>query len=175
MAYASWSPLWSGIVDSSIWCEPDHVRIIFVTMLALKDADHIYRGTAFQLSRRANKTEAEVLDALKILSAPDTRRAENQEFEGRRIEAVEEGWLILNGEKYRQLVSIEMKRARNRRAQAAFRERQKAAGKYPVPNPGLPGEARAARAAANGDEDAFNQAVNDHLPEAHPTSMPEYE
>lgn len=151
MAYASWAPLWSGIVDSSIWCEPDHVRIVFVTMLALKDADHIYRGSAFQLSRRANKSETEVLDALRILASPDTRRQENQEFEGRRIEAVEEGWLILNGEKYRQLVSIEMKRARNRRSQAAFRQRQKSA----PPSRPLPGERRYVNAQTEQERDAI--------------------
>lgn len=121
----TWCPLWSGIVDSSIWREPDYVLKVFLTMLALKDADHIVRMTAYQLSERAKKTELEVLDALKILSSPDKRRIEKQEFDGRRIKLVEEGWLILNGEKYRDMVQLEMKRARNRRAQQAFRDRKK--------------------------------------------------
>lgn len=121
----TWAPLWNGIVDSSVWDEPDFVVKVFLTMLALKDADHIVRMNAYQLSMRSRKTEAEVLEALKILSLPDTRRIEPQPFDGRRIQAVEEGWLILNGEKYRQMVSDEMRRARNRRAQAAYRERQR--------------------------------------------------
>ena len=121
----SWAPIWSTIVDSSIWCEPDYVVKVFLTMMALKDADHICRLTAFNLAQRAHKTEAEVLEALRILASPDTKRIEPQEFEGRRIQAVEEGWLVLNGEKYRDLVRAEMKRARNRRAQAAWRDRHK--------------------------------------------------
>lgn len=121
----TWAPLWSGIVDSSIWDEPDSVCKIFLTMLALKDADHIYRGNAYNLARQARKTEVEVLDALKMLSSPDTKRVEPQPFDGRRIEAVEEGWLILNGDKYRSLVQLEMKRARNRKAQAVFRAKLK--------------------------------------------------
>lgn len=121
----TWAPLWSCIVDSSIWDEQDSVCKIFLTMLALKDADHIYRGTAYNLARQSRKTEVEVLDALRILSSPDTMRVEAQDFNGRRVQAVEEGWLILNGDKYRSQVQLEMKRARNRRGQAAHRERQK--------------------------------------------------
>ena len=132
----TWSPLWSSIVDSSLWVEPDYVIKVFLTMLALKDSDHVYRGTAFRLSKRANKTENEVLDALRVLSSPDQRRQESQEFEGRRIQAVEDGWLILNGEKYREKVRKEMTRLRNARSQQAFRDRQK------IPKNGtpLPGE-----------------------------------
>lgn len=124
----TWAPLWSSIVDSSLWCEPDHVVKVFVTMMALKDADHVYRGTAFNLAQRAHKTELEVLEALKVLSSPDKKRVEPQEYDGRRIQAVEDGWLILNGEKYRAQMSREMKRARDRKASAAYRERQKKKG-----------------------------------------------
>lgn len=121
----TWAPLWSMVVDSSLWSEPDYVVKIFLTMMALKDSDHVYRGSAFSLAQRAHKTEAEVLDALKILASPDARRIETQEYDGRRIQAVEDGWLILNGEKYRKLMSDEMRRARNREAQRRFRLKNK--------------------------------------------------
>lgn len=121
----TWAPLWSSVVDSSLWCEPDYVVKIFLTMLALKDADHVYRGSAFNLGQRSHKTETEVLDALRILSEPDKRRIEKQEHEGRRIQSVPDGWLVLNGDKYRKQISDEMRKARNRRAQAAYRARKK--------------------------------------------------
>lgn len=155
----TWAPLWSGIVDSSIWDEPDYVVKVFLTMMAVKDADHIVRFSAYQLGRKARKTEAEVLDALKILSSPDTRRLAPQEHEGRRILAVEEGWLILNGSKYRELVSLEMKRARNRRAQAAWRERKK---KTITPPTGA--ERRYVKAFENGDEKAADAIAAEGLP-----------
>lgn len=120
------APLWSMIVDSSLWGEPDYVCKIFITMLALKDADDVVRMNPYQLAQRARKTETEVLDALRILSSPDTRRIEPQPHEGRRIQAVEDGWLILNGEKYREMMKREMEKARWRRAQAKQREKQKA-------------------------------------------------
>ena len=121
----TWAPLWSGIVDSSIWQEDDSVRIIFVTMLAKKDSDHVVRASAFNIGKWANKTEKEVLSALKVLQSPDKRRIEKQPFDGRRVEKVEDGWLILNGETYRKMVSEEMRKARLRRAQTAYREKKK--------------------------------------------------
>lgn len=120
--------MWSGIVDSSIWDEEDYILKVFLTMLARKDADHIYRGNAYNLHTQSRKSEEQVLNALQVLSSPDTKRKEKQPYDGRRIKAVEEGWLILNGEKYRAQVALEMKRARNRKAQAAYRDRQKGSG-----------------------------------------------
>jgi hypothetical protein len=126
-------------VDSSLWDEPDWIVKIFVTMLAKKDADHIYRGTAYQLHKDSRKTEVEVLEALKVLSSPDRLRKEPQPYEGRRVKAVPEGWLILNGEAYRDMVAIEMRRRSNARAQEKWRQKQKLAREYPgsgVPQPG---------------------------------------
>jgi hypothetical protein len=94
------------VVDSSLWEEPYYVRILFMTMVALKDADHVVRGDAFRLSKKANMTEREVLDGLVILSSPDLRKLSPQPFEGRRIEKVDQGWLILNGAKYRSLIKL---------------------------------------------------------------------
>lgn len=133
------------IVDSSLWAEPDYVCKIFITMLAMKDSDDVCRMNPYQLAQRSRKTEVEVLDALRLLSSPDTIRVEPQPFEGRRIQAVEDGWLILNGEKYREMVRDEMKKARWRRAQAAQRRKKQEkedaaiasqfAGKNPPPAP----------------------------------------
>lgn len=110
----TWAPLWSSIVDSSIWHEPDHVCKIFITMLAIKDADHIVRHNAFQIANKAHKSEKEVIEALKILAAPDKRRLEPQPFDGRRIQKVDDGWLILNGQKYREMMSKIVRREQKR-------------------------------------------------------------
>ena len=94
---------------------------VFMTMLATKDSDHICRLDAYRIHKKCNLDEIKVLEILKVLASPDKRRRAEQRFDGRRIKAVEDGWLILNGEKYRQMVSDEMRKARLRRAQAAFR------------------------------------------------------
>ena len=50
----TWTPLWTQIVDSSLWEEPLCVRVLFVTMLALKDAEHIVRSDAYKLHKKAH-------------------------------------------------------------------------------------------------------------------------
>jgi hypothetical protein len=147
----TWSPLWSGIVDSSLWEESGDVVKVFMTMLATKDSDHICRLDAYRIAKKCNIDEVAVLDILKVLASPDKHRKTKQDFEGRRIKAVEDGWLILNGEKYRQMVSDEMRKARLRRAQTAYR--QKHAGR------GIPtkGEVEAVKALERGDVARFEQ------------------
>lgn len=120
----SWAPLWNGLVDSSIWEEPDNVFRVFMAMMSLKDMDHIVRLDGYKLARRIHMEPEVVNEAIKSLSEPDKLRPD-QEYEGRRIKRVEEGWLVLNGEKYREAVRIEMRRARNRKAQQNWRDRQK--------------------------------------------------
>ncbi len=162
----TWAPLWSGIVESSIWDEPDSVVKVFLTMLAIKDADHVVRKSAYQISKLSRKSEVEVLDALKVLCHPDSIRKEKQPFDGRRIKAVEGGWLVLNGEKYRGMISLEMKRARNRRAQAAFRERNKEKTRPDFNRP-LKGELEHIAAEKNGaSQKRLDSIVTSSLPEA---------
>lgn len=122
----TWTPLFSKIVDSSLWLEPDHVRIVFITLLAKKDADFVVRGSAFNIAQWSKKTEKEVVDALRRLSSPDKKRLEPQPHEGRRIQKVEDGWLILNGKYYRELMVAANERARKRRwaAQKRAQERE---------------------------------------------------
>lgn len=121
----TFAPLFSLVVKSSIWDEDDSTCKVWVTMLALKDADHVVRLTAYQLARECRKTEQEVLDALLVLASPDKKRIEPQEFEGRRIKKVDDGWLVLNGEKYKKMMQAESLKAKNRRSIEAFRLRQK--------------------------------------------------
>lgn len=117
----TWTPVWSKLPDSSVWAESKEVKILFITMLALKDRDHIVRYNAFELARKANLSEAEVLEALKVLSSPDTRRLEPQDYDGRRIEKVEDGWLMLNGEKYRRKMQELYRKEYKRVKQAEYR------------------------------------------------------
>lgn len=122
----TWTPLFSKIVDSSLWVEPDHVVKVFLTMLALKDADHVVRYNAFGLAQRAHKTEKEVLEALKILSSPDRDRIEPQPHQGRRIERVgTEGWRILNGQVYEDMMRSLNRKAYKAAKAAEYRRRKK--------------------------------------------------
>jgi hypothetical protein len=104
---------------------------MFMGMLSIKGTGDLIMLDSYKLHRRFHMDHALVLDALKVLSSPDTKRA-GQPHEGRRIAPVEGGWLILNGKEYRDKARLIMKRARDARAQANARVRK--AGK-PEPYP----------------------------------------
>jgi hypothetical protein len=76
------------------------------------------------LARRANVPLEETKKAVDILEAPDRYNSEDQ-FEGRRIEKVANGWLILKGPFYRTILSREVAREQNRLRVADWRAKQK--------------------------------------------------
>jgi hypothetical protein len=161
-----YTPIFSKIVDSSLWSEPDYVVKVFLTMLAKKDRDQIVRGSAYNIAQWAKKTEAEVLDALKILAAPDTRRLEPQPHEGRRIEHVPEGWLLLNGLYYQDLMQ-----AVNRRAYKAEKEKERRERKKGNPMKQMSGVSKPDGGAARIAR-AEDQAAREDLPKANPQTPP---
>lgn len=171
----NWAPLWSGLVDSSIWEEPDHVFRVFMAMMSLKDSNHVVSMDGYRLAKRIHMPLETVENALKTLSEPDQKRP-GQEFEGRRIKRVDDGWEIINGEYYRKLVSEEMKRVRNRRAQANWRENQKVRkGKTRERGRSVDAEARAfERSIENGEpESEQDKIVTNSLPEKCRDQLPD--
>lgn len=97
-----YSKLFSGILTSSIWCEPDHVLRVWIAMLAHCDADGYVPGSVPGFASMARVGLPEMREAVAKLSAPDPD-SRNQDNDGRRIEAVEGGWRILNYPIYRNM------------------------------------------------------------------------
>jgi hypothetical protein len=157
-----YTPLFSKIVDSSIWDESDCVVKVYLTMLAKKDRDQVVRGNAYNIAAWSRKTEAEVIEALKVLGSPDTRRLEPQPHEGRRIERVEDGWLILNGRHYQDQMQVVNRRAYKAGKEKERRDRRKVSGKSVSDY----GEAAHVRLEENGASQAQLDAhAEEHLPE----------
>lgn len=113
--------LFEDIVKSSIWDEDDKTRIVWITLLALKDAHDFVRGTENWLAMAARVSLEECQRALKKLSEPDpsSHRKNNQ---GRRIMAKPGGWWIINGDYYRFLLSEEQRKEYKREWQRRNRE-----------------------------------------------------
>jgi hypothetical protein len=151
--------LWSKILDSSIWMEDKDTRIVWITMLAMKDQDGIVRAARVSLAHRARVSESECEKALKVLSAPDPQSM-TKDNEGRRIKEVPGGWIILNHELYR--FSTEAKREFWRQQKADQRESKKAREAR------LTSEARERRfkkALDRGDQAAADRIAAEGLPE----------
>ena len=73
-------------------------------MLALQDKDHICRATVPALAKICNITNELCEEYLTDFQQPD-KYSRSQEHEGRRIEQIEGGYRILNGEYYQQLLA----------------------------------------------------------------------
>jgi hypothetical protein len=146
----TFTPIFAEITDSSIWEEPYHVRLLWLTMLARRQADHVVYADAYKLKKWANITMEETEDALRILSQPDERR-KGQEHEGRRIQKVEGGWLILNGQKYQDLMRMISERVRKARWARENRGKTLPHGKP------LPGETAYDQACRQGDPEQMRK------------------
>jgi hypothetical protein len=90
----------SSIVTSSIWSADNDTRILWITMLALADADGFVNGSVPGLSAMARIPLDAVRQSLEILQQPDPD-SRTKDNEGRRIEPVEGGWVVLNYLAYR--------------------------------------------------------------------------
>ncbi len=105
--------LFSTILDSSIWSEELHVRIVWITMLAMADRNGRVDAAVSGVARRACVTRDQCVDAIERLEAPDfdSRTPDN---DGRRVTKIDGGWQILNYAKYRKLGADAAERERKR-------------------------------------------------------------
>jgi len=101
--------LFSSILSSSIWNAPDHVRLVWITLLAMADKDGKVFGSRGGIAYQARVTQGRCLDALKVLSEPD-EDSRTPDHEGRRIFPIEGGFQLVNYQKYRELGQTEAAR-----------------------------------------------------------------
>ncbi len=109
MIETSYTKLFSSIVTSTIWREDDKTRIVWITMLALKNRHGQVNGSVPGLAALANVSTEDCRSALIKLSSAD-QDSRTKEFEGRRITVIDGGWQILNFAKYRNAMSEDERR-----------------------------------------------------------------
>lgn len=127
MAYSNgmtgFTKLFGSLVFSTVWREEKHVKIVWITMLALADYNGRVMASIPGLADAARVSLDECLEALDRLKAPDPY-SRTKEHEGRRIEEIDGGWKLLNYLKYRELRSAEERRLQTREAVARHRARK---------------------------------------------------
>lgn len=119
----SFSKLDSGITKSSLWSEPLHVRVVFVSFLAEKDENGFVSAAYSSMQRICNVNKDQFDEAIRILESPDPE-SRTEDFEGRRLQKIEGGWIVLNHEKYRLPEQIKNQQ-RNEYMKEYMRERRK--------------------------------------------------
>lgn len=118
-----YNKLFTKILDSTIWLEPDHTRIVWITLLAAMDEDGFVEFPSIKvLAHRAIVSVEDAEAAIATLSSPDPHSG-SSEHEGRRIEVVQGGFVVINAKKYRSLSTREKKRAQT--AERVRRHREK--------------------------------------------------
>ena len=117
---AGFTKLFSSILDSTIWQEPNETRLLWITMLAMSDANGEIQSSIPGLARRAAITLDQCEVGLETLLSPDNY-SRTKDHEGRRIMAVNGGWQLLNHGRYRALLSYEERKEYNRIKQAERR------------------------------------------------------
>jgi hypothetical protein len=117
--------LFIRMLDSSIWLEDDATRIVWITLLAVMDEDGFCPfASPANVARRARVSPAAAVAALKRFQAPDplTPEAENQ---GRRIERVAGGYIVLNALKHREQLTREERRKQDAERARRYRARKR--------------------------------------------------
>jgi hypothetical protein len=119
-----YNKLFSKIVNSSVWMAPTDHRIIWITLLALMDQDGFVAVASIQnLAHTARIPLKAAQAAVTAFESPDVL-APTQEFEGRRIERVPGGWMVLHAPKYRAMATAETIREQTRLRTQAYRQRK---------------------------------------------------
>lgn len=90
-----YTKLFSDIVDSSIWSEDSDTCKVWVTLLAMSNASGFVRGSVGWLAGKSRVGTVKCQEALEKFSKPDLQ-SRTTDNDGRRIEILADGWLILN-------------------------------------------------------------------------------
>jgi len=121
-----WTPLFQRIVCSSLWDQDDHVRLAWVTMLAISTREGMVPlKSPSALARMARIDLEKAQDAIRVLSSPDPAAPAGDLEEGRRIVACPTGWKIVKWTEYRDLAKSSMKREANAGYQETHREKNR--------------------------------------------------
>lgn len=95
--------LYGSIIHSSIWAAPDHVRLVWITMLAMADMFGKVEASIVGIAGASRVSVAQAEEAINILMGPDPHSKDGTT--GERIAKVDRGWEIINHGYYRDLRS----------------------------------------------------------------------
>jgi hypothetical protein len=123
---SGYTKLFSSILDSTVWQEPDSTVRVWITMLAMCDAGGIVSAAMPGLASRARVSLEDCIKAIDTFMAPD-EWSRTKDHDGRRIVAVDGGWALLNHGKYRAIRAEDDRREYQRQLMAERRRLEREA------------------------------------------------
>ena len=118
----NYTKLFNSIVTSTIWTEDDKTRIVWITMLAIADQHGEVQASIPGLARVAGVSVEATENAINKFLSPDLY-SRTPDDEGRRIEKIDGGWVLLNHAKYRAMASKEDSKSSNAKRQKRHRDK----------------------------------------------------
>src|SRR5215469_2514295 len=119
-----YNKLFTKILDSSVWLEDLPTRIVWLTLIAAMDQDGFAQFAAVgNLANRARVSVKEAKAAIAKLEGPDAESS-NQDYDGRRIERVPGGWMVLNAKAHQEMVTAAIRREQTRERVRKHRSRK---------------------------------------------------
>lgn len=120
-----YNKLFTKILDSSVWMESKETRLVWLTFLAAMDEEGFVRMAGVDnVAHRARVEPEAAAAAVKILESPDPNSSDDAN-EGRRVERVPGGWIVLNSQKYRALVTKAIIQEQTRERVKRFRDKKR--------------------------------------------------
>jgi 5-methylcytosine-specific restriction endonuclease McrA len=116
--------LFNGLIHSSIWKQPHETFKVFITFLLMKDSGGVVFADNEWIASVARVTVEQADAAILYLTSPDPESRDDAN-EGRRIEPIDDErmlWLVLNHEKYRDMLPQSVQRAVWRSEKANYRK-----------------------------------------------------
>lgn len=166
----TFTKLFSSITESTVWCEPDTTRLLWICMLAMADRNGRVWGSVPGLANRARIPLDSAREAIATFLAPDPD-SRTPAFEGRRIEIIDDGWRLLNHEKYRSIrdeeTTLEAKRNYINARRAKEREAKGVDQSRSQSNAGEHG-----RDSAEADTEAYTEEKRERVANARATRLP---
>lgn len=107
--------VYGSILKSTVWQTPASTRVVWITMLVEASRDGVVEGSIPGLAHIAGVTIEECEAALATFLAPD-KYSRTKTDDGRRIQEIDGGWLVLNHAKYRERQTPDAERKRRSRA-----------------------------------------------------------
>ncbi len=128
-----YTKLANSILTSTVWMESDQTRIVWLTLLAMCDKNGEVQASIPGLANVARVGVEDCEKAMKLFLSPDPY-SRTKTDQGRRIEEIDGGWMVLNHEKYRDLASDSDTKKKAAERQRRYRERQKRNGENVTSN-----------------------------------------
>lgn len=129
---SGYTKLFNSILTSTIWCGQDaETKVVWITMLAAADRKGVVDVTLPGLAKLSEVPVDKVKTVLDMLSSPDSVNSMLND-DGRRIKALDHGWLLLNYKKYRNARNYEERKAYMRKYMRDYMKKRRTPEKLDV-------------------------------------------